>query len=240
MKKMGEGVFVMAEKTLQDVIAIVEKQQKEIQMLRDVHEIQNFMGRYIYLHEINKDHTFPDTIYAQKTPGVSGEVAHGGVWLGIDGMKRMYAGMDKMPMKGMLFTHPLTTPVIEIAGDGKTAKGVWISPGYETRIDEEGKPLGCFCYTKYGCDFVKEDAQWKIWHYHVYRVFMTPWNGPFTEEFEKEQEKKAGKVFGMERKPDAPTTVHKPYSKDTERELIPRPPEPYETFEETFSYGPDN
>ena len=79
---------------------------------------------------------------------------------------------------------------------------------------------------------------WKLWHYHVYRVFMTPWNVPFTDEWEKNvMEKKFGK-FGADRTPDLPTTVDNPYSVDTKRELEPRPPEPYETFDETFSYGP--
>ena len=79
---------------------------------------------------------------------------------------------------------------------------------------------------------------WKLWHYHVYRVFMTPWNVPFTDEWEKNvMEKKFGK-FGADMKTDLPTTVDNPYSVDTKRELAPMPPEPYETFDETFSYGP--
>lgn len=32
-------------------------------------------------------------------------------------------------MIGILPVHSLTTPVIEVAADGKTARGVWISPG---------------------------------------------------------------------------------------------------------------
>lgn len=232
----------MAAKTLDEVIKIVEAQQKEIQRLKDVHEIQNFMGRYNFLHEVNRDPEYPDTMYAQKTPGVSGEVAHGGAYIGREGLEKMYApmpGMGAGPMPGGLFTHPLATPVIEVAGDGRTAKGVWMSPGYETRIDPETRePMGCFVYTKYGCDFIKEDGAWKMWHYHVYRVFMTPWNVPFTEEWETNMEKKTGSAFAGDRKPDLPPTVDNPYSKATVRELAPLPPEPYETFDETFSYGP--
>ena len=229
----------MAAKTLAELARIVEVQQKEIQRLKDVHEIQNFMGRYNFYHEVNRDHEYPDTMYALKTPGVSAEVAAGGAYVGREGLKKMYApipGMPAGPMKGGLFTHPLTTPVIEIAGDGKTAKGAWISPGYETRMDPKTKEMmGCFAYTKYGCDFVREDGKWKMWHYHVYRVFMTPWNVPFTDEWEKNQTNSF--EFG-DRKPDLPPTVDNPYSRDTVREMTPVPPEPYETFAETFSYGP--
>jgi len=56
-----------------------------------------------------------------------------------------------------------------------------MSPGYEGG----GEQGGGFCYTKYGVDFAKEDGVWKVWHYHVYRVFMTPWNVPYTDEWKK-------------------------------------------------------
>jgi hypothetical protein len=244
-KNKLKEVFKMAAKTMEERMKLLEgtvaKQNKTIQMLKDVHEVQNLMGRYIYLHEVNRDSEFPDTIYAQKTPGVSAEVATAGAYVG-KGIRKMFEpmpGMPAGPMKGGLFTHPLTTPVIEIAGDGKTAKGIWISPGYETGANdpETKKPIACFCYTKYGCDFVKEDGVWKMWHYHVYRMFMTPWNVPFTDEWEKNVRDKLMGKFGAGRKPDLPTTYDHPYSVDTVRELVPAPPEPYETFSETFSYG---
>ena len=232
----------MAAKTLEEVVKLLESQQKvldsqqkEIQRLKDVHEIQNLMGRYIYLHEVGRDPEFPETIYAKKTPGVSAEVAHFGAYVEREGIERMFASATIPDMRGCLFTHPLTTPVIEIAGDGKTGKGVWIAPGYETgKNPETGEFNPCFVYTKYGCDFVKEDDVWKMWHYHVYRVFMTPFNIPWTEEWETKQPPHEGPTPN----PDVPTTYDNPYSTTTERELVPAPPEPYETFSETFSYGP--
>jgi hypothetical protein len=225
----------MATKTLEEVTQILEAQQKKVQRLEDVYEIQNLMGRYVYLHEVGRDYEFPDTLYAQKAPGVSSEVANFGAAVGLEGIRKKYStfkgGGDK---KGLLFTHPLTTPVIEVAGDGKTAKGLWISPGYETQKDREtGEIMSCFCYTKYGCDFVKEDGKWKVWHYHVYRVFLTPWNKGFTENWELKREAPKPRY-----ETQLPPTYDHPYSVDTELELVPAPPQPYETWEDTFSYGP--
>lgn len=224
--------------------SLVKKQDKRIQVLEDVHEIANMMGRYIFLHEVERDYEFPDTMYAQKTPGVSFEVATSGVSVGLDHIRQQLSHMPgvenkpKVSRKGALFVHPLTTPVIEIAGDGKTAKGVWMAPGFENASLDPEKPAGGIVYTKYGVDFVKEDGKWKIWHYHVYRVFMTPWNTPYTDEWEKNVRDKSGRKFGGDSKPDFPTTADNPYSTETSRELVPAPPEPYETFSETFSYGP--
>jgi len=219
--------------------------EQRIQRLEDIHEIANLMGRYVFLHEVERDYEFPDTIYAQKTSGVSFEVATSGVWVGLDHIRQQFSNIPgvenkpKVSRKGAMFVHPLTTPVIEVAGDGKTAKGVWMAPGYEGGAgmgDEQ--PMAGFVYTKYGCDFVKEDGKWKVWHYHVYRVFMTPWNIPYTDEWEKNVRDKSGKKFGTGKTPDFPTTADNPYSLETSRELVPAPPEPYETFADTFSYGP--
>jgi hypothetical protein len=230
----------MAAKTLAERMKLLEESnkvlKKQVQVLEDTRQIANLMGRYIYLHEVQRDPEFPDTMYAIKTPGVSAEVAHFGAYVGEAEVRRLYTpspGADDMK-KGTLFTHPLTTPVIEVAGDGKTAKGIWMSPGYETGKDPKtGKLNACWAYTKYGCDFAKEGGKWKVWHYHVYRMFMTPFNVPWTEEWEAKQPP----MEGPTPRPTKPTTYDHPYSTTTERELVPAPPEPYETFSETFSYG---
>jgi hypothetical protein len=63
--------------------------------------------------------------------------------------------------------HTNTTPVIEIAGDGKTAKGIWYSPGIGLSAHINGSEVsygGTFFWEKYGADFLKENGEWKIWH----------------------------------------------------------------------------
>ncbi len=219
---------------------IIEKQGKRIQRLEDIDEIQKLMSRYVYLHEVGRDPEFTETIFAQKTPGVSWEVAHMGVYKGRDGIKRILDAHGIMSKgTGKMFIHTLTTPVIEIAEDGKTAKGIWISPGAETVADPQTKQLkGFWAWTKYGCDFVKEDGQWKMWHYHVYRLFLTPCDKDFTEEYELKvlDAKSAGRPSGLQ--PDEPPSYDNPYSKEYIAELVPAPPEPYQTFDQTFSYGP--
>jgi hypothetical protein len=64
--------------------------------------------------------------------------------------------------------HTQETPVIEVAGDGKTAKGIWYSIGLAVRgsVDESGNSsVGTgWMWEKYGVDFINEDGKWKIWH----------------------------------------------------------------------------
>ncbi len=70
---------------------------------------------------------------------------------------------------GEYVMHTQETPVIEVAGDGKTAKGLWYSIGQAVRgsVDADGKTSVStgWMWEKYGVDFVKENGKWKIWHF---------------------------------------------------------------------------
>jgi len=219
--------------------------QKKIERLDAIQEIQNLMGRYIWMHEVQKDPEFIDTMFAKNNPDVSWEVAHMGLYRGREAVKEI---LDKHGPRGgtiapgTLFIHTLTTPVIEIAEDGQTAKGVWKSPGAETSTDPKtGKLMGMWAWTKYACDFIKEDGQWKILHYHVYRIFMTPADMNYTDEYESKVLGKAiaGAFSGGAQASSnkQPTTYDNPFTTTYVPELVPAPPVPYKTFSETYSYG---
>jgi len=64
--------------------------------------------------------------------------------------------------------HTQETPVIEVAGDGKTAKGIWYSIGLAvngtvTASGPTSVSTG-WMWEKYAVDFAYEDGKWKIWH----------------------------------------------------------------------------
>jgi hypothetical protein len=65
--------------------------------------------------------------------------------------------------------HTQETPIIEVAGDGKTAKGLWHSIGLavRSRIDSSGNVTTStgWMWEQYVADFVKEDGKWKMWHF---------------------------------------------------------------------------
>jgi hypothetical protein len=70
--------------------------------------------------------------------------------------------------------HTQTTPIIIIAGDGKTAKGIWYSPGIGLNAQINGTTVnygGTFFWEKYGADFMKENGVWKIWHCQMFYDF---------------------------------------------------------------------
>jgi hypothetical protein len=64
----------------------------------------------------------------------------------------------------------LLAPVIEIAGDGQTARGVWESPAV----------VGGSAWQRYGVDFIRTNAGWKIWHLRAASVLQRDgrWQAP--------------------------------------------------------------
>jgi hypothetical protein len=228
----------MAEKSLEERIQHLEElnrsQQKEMERLKAVHEIQNLMGRYSFFHTAGMQEETTQ-LWARKTPGIRADVPSFGLYEGFEGIKRLYIGAHNYfegDRIGQMHMHTLTTPVIEVAGDGKTAKGVWISPGQETGLFD-GKLQAFWAWLKYGADFVKEDGQWKLWHLRVYGIFFTPYEKSWVEASLPPREV----VLPDEVKPDRYTTYFTSYSPTGRCELIPAPPEPYETFDEKTAYG---
>lgn len=77
-------------------------------------------------------------------------------------------------LKGRLVVDNFCTPVIEVAGDGETARGAWVCPGVAT-FARNGKGEGYWSWKKAAADFRLEDGEWKIWHLAVYVCFNTPY-----------------------------------------------------------------
>ncbi len=139
---------------------------------------------------------------------------------------------------GMISYVPFESQVIEIADDGKTAKGIWNVRGSTCRLTESG-PVANWIFGWAAADFVLEDEEWKLLNLLlVYNVDHQSGVG-FCEE-----EKKFEPVSGLEAMsefklpgPNVPTTVMETFYPDRPKAKSPRIPEPYTTFAETFSYG---
>ncbi len=126
----------------------------------------------------------------------------------------------------------LSTPCIEIAGDMQTAKGLWTVSAQVTAVDAAG-PVGLWAYGKLGCDLVHEKGQWKIWHMIVCTDFISPAG----QEFDPETGAAlypAG--LGIDVEPEIPEDIYRTYAENRAARNVPKLPEPYRTFSETFSY----
>lgn len=153
-----------------------------------------------------------------------------GIYEGYSSVERLYSGLLKQLYCGerdvlrqkVIGSHSLNTPVISVAEDGATAKGLWFSPGAITIPDDAGNLVSFWTWQKIGCDFIYENDTWKIWHLRCYELVTSSLDMDWTAAQNKPYESAVVVRF----KPDRPL--------DTAEE--PVPPQPYRTFTDTFPY----
>jgi hypothetical protein len=132
---------------------------------------------------------------------------------------------------GSMAFHALTTPYVEIAGDGKTAKGLWYSPGLVAVAATDGVD-SLWVYENYGVDFIREADGWKIWHLFIGTDFsLVP--GALMKDMpvsDTEEDEVA---------PPEMSIVMNAYSARHNRPAYPYIPQPYETYDPAFGNGPE-
>ena len=134
--------------------------------------------------------------------------------------------------------HWLTTPNIRIADDLKTAKGAWWSPGIKAEVGPDGEMRSYLHTVNFGCDFINEDGQWKIWHLREFEEFsypvagsvvdMTGRQGQTRKELEKRLEAGAPK-WNVEK------TAMEPATKFRVARMLPDVVKPYDTWDDSMS-----
>ena len=228
---------------LEDRLAKLEaKLEIELEKTRALNEIANLIAKNQY-YQWARMHDERIDLFAMKTPGVKAEIEQFGIYDGPEGIKKML-NMEKLANGegvGQMVANLLTTPVITVAGDGKTAKGVWLSPGITADATSDGEENFSWRWIRIGADFIKEGGQWKIWHYHLYGWFNIPFYKSSSE---------AGVTGGPGREgggptmpaemqslmPDRPNSYSWSYSTKSQTENVPAPPEPYDTWDDSMSY----
>lgn len=139
---------------------------------------------------------------------------------------------------GMISYLPFESQVIEIADDGKTAKGIWNVRGSTCRLTEAG-PVANWIFGWAAVDFVLEDGEWKILNlllvYNVDHQCGTAFTEP-EKQFDPVPEFAAMAEFRMP-EPNVPMQVMETFYPDRPKVRSPRVPEPYESFDKTFHYG---
>lgn len=139
---------------------------------------------------------------------------------------------------GAFKAKPLYAPVIEVADDLQSTKGIWYCMGTSAEVDVAG-PVAKWTWGYYCVDFVPERGQWKLWHMQYINdiecICGQSWGReqvpyPALEEFAPMKD------FSVP-KPTVEMCLREYYSPSRPLTLAPQLPVPYATFSETFSYG---
>ena len=207
-------------------------------------EIENVMNRYEYMMSHDQFQYVYDNLFALDKEDVFFDVPFGR-WNGRESLKRVIIGYHSSlccdaegnPRPGVIFYNANTQAIIEVADDLKTAKGLWVCPGYSAKDLPDGS-YDCGAGTAVrACDFIydEKDGRWKMWHYAVSGLTSHPYSVPFTE-FHGDKQSAAVRVFPEGIEPDE--GPHYFWMYDTSRPVnyYPFIPEPYETWDDSLSY----
>ena len=229
------------------------------QRWEDQRAIKNLMGKYANIVLLNREQEVFSRFWSENEPTLA---FNDGVYRGVAAVKAYYeACRDRNALVASLLQKkfpehlgnlseeelygigpfkvmPLYCPIIEVAGDGKTAKGLWYCQGAKNDVESCG-PRARWTLGWFAVDFLREDDGWKIWHMqYVNDVDCTcgqswgkaPVSYPDLPEFAPLKD------FQYPAYTEA-KTVRAYYSPDRPITEAPAIPEPYETFADTFSYA---
>jgi hypothetical protein len=229
--------------------------KREITRLNDIHEIERLQARYEAIH--SSDEGMAWMLFANR-PDTSQEITYAKT-IGFENIKKHYVESTSktecnklghcfpaemiaaapaetrsyfdLNAQGHKFTiHPVATPCIVVAGDGKTAKATFTSLGIEGNM---------WCYGKYANAYIKmEDGKWYIWHQKWLRCFETPFSTSWAD-----QSAEGIYQFALGKKDEnghfkLPEGVNYDYLLASDKEFKSIPvPEPYETWTEDDENG---
>jgi len=260
------GGQAVAQDDSAQIAALIERLDRveaEAREANDRTKINNLFSRYMYLHNAFEDAQIIPMWAREGTPGMAAEYSNLGRFTTYDSIMEYHR--NRPNPTGKLIFHELSTPLIEVAGDGQTAKGMWIMTGLESGLTRpefvdqmpdwmhvpevmvDGKRVWMHnVYAKYGIDFIKQDGEWKIWHFRCFEVAREPYNMgwiPWAAQAEHGGFNSELMYVGDDGRPvfmptpDEPAhNIGNPYSIDGGQTLDARLPEPYYTFSATFSY----
>lgn len=212
--------------------------ERSLERLQAYHDVANVMAGYTINH-CQKNIAHDVDYFALDMPDVSVEIANGGVLVGSEAVKALYEEVYYQPeYTGKYLKHYLATPAIEVAADGKTAKGVWYSPGWESdTLDGSEDIVPIISCGAYSADFIKTDKGWKIWHLHWYHAvkcrFDEGWVQPGVEE---KPGSSRSRHPALENAAILPPTYRFAYNLDAVQESIPAAPLPYDTWDGDLSW----
>lgn len=170
---LGLGLMLAAcsdsatESRLADLSAQLAQLQQQAQAANDYIAIANLQATYGYY--VDKMH-WDDAadLFAQDG---SLEIAGRGVFKGQDHVRKYLKQLGELKY-GTLYNHMQLQPVINVAPDGKTAKGRWRSLMQVGHLGKEAR----WGEATYENEYVKQEGVWKIQALHSYITFYVEYD----------------------------------------------------------------
>ena len=226
-------------------------------------QCQNTMARFTNIREAGMTAGQFQALWADRDDISYGQ--NGGFWVGRASVYRACVTAPEAARKadgdilrrrnpqaedgaGTLHRTNLMSPLVEVALDGQTAKGMWYCPGVITALEADGRNHLQWNIQRLAADFVLENGVWKLWHLFEGADFRFEMGndyvpasgiGPHANARPVPPDPElAGLPTGRDFAPayDVPCDI---YTIARGWSAYPPAPVPYETFAGTFTYGPE-
>ena len=229
-----------------------------IQMVTDIEEVRDLMSLRSYYQAADKRQEELDELWVSE-PMHAAKASYGSNWgyyYGKAEVQRWYvdefqakrkaqlkvyckaqgvAEDEKLMGAGSMVMCPLSTSIVRIAKDGRSAKGIWYSIGQQTDLQPDGTAKGQWQYNKICADFVKEGGKFKI--YHIVCANDQNYQAGTAYEADTYIDPKNDMMAVEFGTPTIPMNVHD--NTYNWADNYPPMPEPYDTLTLDTSYGPE-
>jgi hypothetical protein len=190
---------------MDEIISRIEALERENARLRARAEVQNVAARYADLMLSGQSRRVLPELWSSDE-GIRLEYCASGVY---EGRERIEFFFDKEPTAGKFSAYQLTTPYIEIAEDGLSARGVWGVIGAESDAGERGpnppqtaaqrailssedgdglRYRAEWVWQRMEIVFRLEGGAWRIFSMHVHELFRCPYDESWVTWAEKRWE----------------------------------------------------
>ena len=193
----------------------------------DRRDVKNLAGKYVMSLLLKKEAAILRDLWSAREDISLG--VNGGYYAGRQALEDYYASIDEATKRKAQVIKTVFPEDLEGYTDqqlyGRGPISNWV--------------LGSCCF-----DFIREDGAWKIWHVLYLEDVDTPagkkWGDPNAIELFPEMPEFAAMKDVAVAGPNQEKTLRTLYTGSRPFTKLPKVPEPYDTFENTFSYGADS
>ena len=215
--------------------------EERIDRLMSQEEIKDLMGRRA-MYQANdwRDRELRELWVDDENQSTASYGRNWGYYTGMDNIRAWYVDSLNERItddnRGVIVMHPITTPLVVLADDGKTAQGTWWSLGFEGRPEGDGAQVDWYGI-RLAADFVRQaDGSWRIWHLFESNdyEYATGAGMSACKSFPEKGTLKPEIEFGT---PTIPMAAHNRSFGWVDG--YPHLPDAYKTFDEDFGFGPE-
>ncbi len=202
--------------------------------LWDTEHIRHTMNRMCYYMGNGDFRGLINDLWVQKNKRTASLGYNNGYYIGMDEIVRHWV-LEQTDVRktGSARMETLTTPLIKVHGDGKTAQYQGYMLGFRSDTKADGTLTTYLTLDMCFADLIKEDGTWKIWHLILMHDHTMEAGKPYGKIPTFGWDDPLNPSFGT---PTLPQELHDPsYGWELLYNDMPRE---LDTYSEKYSYGP--